>query len=60
METHFTSGSQAPMIIRGYDVPTACTEGRYNRSFQNMTDSDIVKKIAKEVGIEFEQWHYRY
>ncbi|MBD0303991.1 MAG: VgrG-related protein [Tolypothrix sp. T3-bin4] len=53
METHFTSGSQAPMIIRGYDISHRLHRGRYNRSFQNMTDSDIVKKIAKEVGIEF-------
>jgi hypothetical protein len=44
METHFTSGSQAPMIIRGYDISHRLHRGRYNRSFQNMTDSDIVKK----------------
>lgn len=52
METHFTSGSQAPMIVRGYDVSHRMHRGRYNRSFQNMKDSDIVKKIAKEVGLE--------
>ncbi|NET55089.1 MAG: VgrG-related protein [Symploca sp. SIO2E6] len=51
METHFTSGSQAPMIIRGYDVSHRLHRGRYNRSFQNMTDSDIIKKIAGEVEI---------
>jgi phage protein D len=51
MEAHFTSGSQAPMIIRGYDVSHRLHRGRYNRSFQNMTDSDIIKKIAGEVGI---------
>ena len=51
METHFTSGSQAPIIIRGYDVSHRLHRGRYNRSFQNMTDSDIIKKIAGEVGI---------
>ncbi len=51
MEYHFTSDSQAPMIIRGYDVSHRLTRGRYNRSFQNMTDTDIVKKIAGEVGI---------
>jgi uncharacterized protein involved in type VI secretion and phage assembly len=51
METHFTSGSQAPMIIRGYDVSHRLHRGRYNRSFQNMTDTDIIKKIAREVGI---------
>lgn len=51
MEAHFTSGSQAPVIIRGYDVSHRLQRGRYNRSFQNMKDSDIVKKIAGEVGI---------
>lgn len=52
IECNFTSGSQAPMIIRGYDVSHRLTRGRYNRSFQNMTDTDIVKKIAGEVGIQ--------
>lgn len=51
IEAHFTSGSQAPMIIRGYDVSHRLHRGRFNRSFQNMIDSDIVKKIAGEVGI---------
>lgn len=51
METHFTSESQAPLVIRGYDISHRLHRGRYNRSFQNMTDTDIVRKIAKEVGI---------
>lgn len=52
VETHFTKDSQAPVIVRGYDVSHRLHRGRYNRSFQNMTDSDIIKKIAKEVGID--------
>ena len=52
IECNFTSESQAPMIIRGYDVSHRLTRGRYNRSFQNMTDTDIVNKIAGEVGIQ--------
>lgn len=52
IETHFMRESQAPVIVRGYDVSHRLHRGRYNRSFQNMTDSDIVKKLAKEVGIE--------
>lgn len=51
METHFTSTSQAPMVIRGYDISHRLHRGRYNRSFQNMTDTDILKKIAGEVGM---------
>jgi uncharacterized protein involved in type VI secretion and phage assembly len=52
IETHFTAGAQAPIIIRGYDYSHRLHRGRYNRSFQNMTDSDIVEKIAKENNIK--------
>jgi phage protein D len=52
IEAQFNPESQAPIIIRGYDVSHRLHRGRYNRSFQNQTDSDIVKKIIKEVGID--------
>lgn len=55
IEVHFTEKTQAPIIVRGYDVSHRLHRGRFNRSFQNMTDSDIVKKIAKEVGIDLGQ-----
>jgi uncharacterized protein involved in type VI secretion and phage assembly len=48
IETHFTAGAQAPIVIRGYDFSHRLHRGRHNRSFQNMTDTDIVKKIATE------------
>ena len=51
IEAHFTSGSQAPIIVRGYDVSHRLNRGRFNRSFQNMTDSDVVRKVIGEVGI---------
>ncbi|RCJ17835.1 type IV secretion protein Rhs [Nostoc minutum NIES-26] len=51
IETCFNSKSQAPIVIRGYDISHQLCRGKYNRSFQNMTDSDIVKKIAEEVNI---------
>ncbi|MDX2241480.1 MAG: VgrG-related protein [Leptolyngbyaceae cyanobacterium bins.302] len=51
IETHFTERTQAPIVIRGYDVSHRLHRGVFNRSFQNMTDSDIVKKIVEEVGI---------
>jgi uncharacterized protein involved in type VI secretion and phage assembly len=51
IESHFSATSQAPIIIRGYDISHRLHRGRYNRSFQNKTDADIVKKIAGEVGI---------
>ncbi|MEL7039555.1 MAG: VgrG-related protein [Cyanobacteria bacterium J06592_8] len=52
IETHFTEKSQAPIVIRGYDISHRLHRGRWNRSFQGMTDSDIVKKILAEVVIE--------
>ena len=52
IETLFSEKSQAPVIVRGYDVGHRLHRGLYNRSFQNMTDSDIVKKIIQEVGIK--------
>lgn len=51
IETHFTSGSQAPIIVRGYDCSHRLHRGRHNRSFQKMTDTDIVRKVIAEVGI---------
>jgi phage protein D len=51
IEAHFTPESQAPIIIRGYDISHRLHRGRYNRSFQNQTDTDVVKKIIGEVGI---------
>ena len=51
IETHFSGESEAPVIVRGYDLGHRLHRGRYRRSFQNMTDSDIVKKIIGEVGI---------
>lgn len=51
IETHFTERTQAPVIVRGYDVSHRLFRGRHNRSFQNMTDKDIVNKVIKEAGI---------
>ncbi len=51
IETHFTADSQAPIVVRAYDVTHRLHRGLYNRSFQNMSDTDIVKKIIGEVGL---------
>lgn len=51
IEVHFNERSEAPIVIRGYDISHRLHRGRYNRSFLNMTDSDIVSKIAMEAGI---------
>lgn len=52
IEVNFNEKSEAPIIVRGYDISHRLQRGRYNRSFLNETDSDIVKKIAREVGIK--------
>jgi phage protein D len=52
IEAHFNPESQAPVIVRGYDISHRLHRGRYNRSFQNMTDTDVVKKVIGEVGIQ--------
>jgi uncharacterized protein involved in type VI secretion and phage assembly len=51
IESHFNSESQAPLIIRGYDISHRLHRGRHNRSFQNMKDVDIVHKLLLETGI---------
>ncbi|MEH1875553.1 VgrG-related protein [Nostoc sp.] len=52
IEVHFNDKSEAPIIVRGYDASHRLHRGRQNRSFLNNTDSDIVRKIAQEVGIQ--------
>ncbi|MFM7599952.1 MAG: VgrG-related protein [Pseudanabaena sp.] len=51
IETELNEKSQAPIIIRGYDISHRLHRGRYNRSFQNVKDSDMVSQIIGEVGI---------
>ena len=51
IETDFTEEAKAPIIIRGYDVAHRLHRGRCSQSFLDMTDSDIVKKLAGESGI---------
>lgn len=51
IETEFNEKAQAPIIIRGYDISHRLHRGRYNRSFQNVKDSDMVSQIIGEAGI---------
>ena len=51
IETELNEKSQAPIIVRGYDVSHRLHRGRYNRSFQNVKDSDMVSQIIGEAGI---------
>ncbi|OYQ67755.1 type IV secretion protein Rhs [Pseudanabaena sp. SR411] len=51
IETELNEKSQAPIIVRGYDISHRLHRGRFNRSFQNVKDSDMVSQIIGEAGI---------
>jgi phage protein D len=53
IDANFTEKSESHLMIRGYDCSHRLHRGRYNRSFQNMKDSDIVERIAKESGLKY-------
>ncbi len=55
IEVNFTNTSEAHIVIRGYDASHRLHRGRFNRSFENCTDSDIVKRIASEARIQIGQ-----
>jgi phage protein D len=55
IEVNFSNTSEAHIIVTGYDVSHRLHRGRHNRSFLNSTDSDIVRRIAKEAGIQIGQ-----
>ncbi|MEH2394428.1 MAG: VgrG-related protein [Nostoc sp.] len=52
MEVNFEKDNRADIIVRGYDFSHRLHRGRYNRAFENQTDSDIFTQIVEEVGIE--------
>jgi phage protein D len=39
------------LVVRGYDKSHRLHAGRRTRSFKNVTDSDIARKVASEAGI---------
>lgn len=39
------------LIVRGYDLSHKLYRGRFRRSFNNVTDSDLAKKLATEAGL---------
>jgi phage protein D/phage baseplate assembly protein gpV len=52
IDANFTEKSESHLMIRGYDLSHRLHRGRFNRSFQNMKDSDIVQRLAQEVGLK--------
>jgi phage protein D/phage baseplate assembly protein gpV len=55
IEVKFSNTSEAHLIVRGYDASHRLHRGRFNRSFLNSTDSDIVRRIASEARIQIGQ-----
>jgi len=52
IELEPTSQGTFTLLVRGYDRSHRLHRGRQSRSFVQMTDSDIVKKIAQELGLQ--------
>jgi phage protein D/phage baseplate assembly protein gpV len=51
VDVRYGNSHEASIVVKGYDLSHRLHMGRHNRSFLNMTDSDIATKIIKEVGI---------
>lgn len=51
IEVSFNEKSEAPIIVRGYDISHRLHRGRHNHSYLKMSDTEIVKDIAKRTGI---------
>jgi phage protein D len=50
IEPSFTPGKQR-LVVRAFDRMHRLLRGRQVRSFVNVTDSDLVRKLAQEVGL---------
>ncbi|GAB4197196.1 MAG: VgrG-related protein [Roseiflexaceae bacterium] len=51
LEPDFREASQR-LVIRGFDRMHRLSRGRHVRTFLNVTDGDVIQKIAKEVGLK--------
>ena len=51
----FNSTSESEIVVQGCDISHRFHRGRYNRSFEGMTDSDIVAQIARDCGVQIGQ-----
>lgn len=47
-------GGHQNLTLRGYDLSYGLYRNRHRRSYVQMTDSDIVRKIAQDVGLQTE------
>jgi Rhs element Vgr protein len=52
LEPHYYKDGRATLVFRAYDKSHRLHRGKQSRTFLEMTDSDIVGKIAKEAGLK--------
>ncbi|MCB9076084.1 MAG: VgrG-related protein [Anaerolineaceae bacterium] len=52
LEPDFTNEGEPTLVVRGYDRLHRFHRGKFTRTFLNMTDSEIVGKIAQQVGLQ--------
>lgn len=52
VEPDYPYGSAPVVVLRGYDRAHRLHRGKKTRSFVQMTDSDIITKIAREYGLK--------
>lgn len=51
LEPHFSTDGLTTLLVRGYDKSHRLHRGRQSRTFAKQTDTDMVRKIAGEVGL---------
>ena len=51
LEMDISAHSLPTLLVRCYDYSHRLHRGRYSRSFQNVTDSDIVSRVCTEAGL---------
>lgn len=51
LEPQFEQGTHH-LVVRAFDRLHRLSRGRFVRSFQNVSDSDVVQKMAQEVGLQ--------
>ncbi len=50
IEPDFGAGTQATLTVRGFNRMHRLNRGKHSKTFSQMTDSDIVTKIAQDAG----------
>ncbi|MBN1643164.1 MAG: VgrG-related protein [Anaerolineae bacterium] len=51
LEPDFGKGTQAMLVVRGYDRSHRLHRGTHTQAFTQVTDSDLAQRIAQEVGL---------